>query len=95
MQFELYGKKCEFRRLTAKEGLDLKNAMLKASATNDFSVLDSLMLKVLEVDSEKNINTQTIELIFAENAVNAICEISVKFMEYAQSFLPKSLKSLE
>ena len=94
MNFEVLGKKCEFRRLTAKEGLELKNAMLKASATNEFKSLDDLMFEVLKIDDDFVKSPIAIEPIFGVNSANAICEISVKFMEYAQSFLPNSLKSL-
>lgn len=95
MNFEVLGKNCEFKRLTAKEGLELKNAMLKASATNDFSVLDNLMFRALIVGDYKDCNTATIDLIFGDDGAKAISEISIKFLEFAQSFLPNSLKFQE
>lgn len=95
MSFEIENKVCNFKRITTKDGLAIKNAMLRLAdnkADKEANALiDEMALKYLEITHNGVKNDGFTTELLATQFENpfAIMEISAQFLNLVNDFLAK------
>lgn len=104
MEFDLINVKGGFEPLTARDGIEIKNAIFKHGGSSQSEILqalndlDDLMLKRFYIRKEGVKNSfvnvgdkyRELDIEFGDKVGEAIMIISTKWAEYALGFLGKS-----